>query len=146
LTPLTSQINQGPFSINVTSRFLRARVHGTIGFQTTSLTIPFFRANDILWGLQWVPSGNSPEDILISAPDEHWFWRHVAAGNEDVTVAFSVGSGTVTYETLLSTTQEYHGQTIGSVGNIDIYLSIRSIFGVTTANAVAIGNIEARWD
>lgn len=138
----TTQENIGPFTTVVNGRIIKASVHAQLSVQSSNPSVPFVSVNDILWGLQWVLTGNAPENVQTSAVTDNWLWRHAVGTENTARVGWgpSTTSGTTQGEGPL--TEVYRGQGIKPAGSIDIYISYISNFGITSEPNYVGGSVE----
>jgi hypothetical protein len=139
---VTTQQDIGPFNETVNGRILKGFVHGEVSGQSANNSVPYVVAGDILWGLQWVPAGNSPLSITTSSSDDHWLWRHYLVQNTDTTSAFATPATTATVQTRHQCVETYRGQGIKPGGSIDFYLSFQSVFGINSGAVYLGGSID----
>lgn len=138
------------FDIHIASLTSFGRVtailaYGQLSSQSGNVTPPFVTASDLLWGIQYVPSGNTPLDILTSAPTDQWFWRHMVAENNDQRQGFDTPSTTATTQASFSLKERYQGQGNRPNAAIDIYVSFRSVFNITVSPFFTSGSAEGYW-
>lgn len=141
-----SQFDIHVASLTSLGRILAMFAHGELSVQSGNVTPPFVTASDLLWGVQWVPSGNSPQDILTSAPGDQWFWRHMVAHNNDARQGFDTPSTTATTQVSHTLKERYQGQGNRPGGTVDIYVSFRSVFNITVSPFFTSGSLEGYWD
>lgn len=119
--------------------------YGELSVQSGNVTPPFVTASDLIWGIQWVPSGNTPLDILTSAPTDQWFWRHMVAHNNDARQGFDTPSTTATTQVSHTLKERYRGQGNRPGGAIDVYVSFRSVFNITVSPFFTSGSADGIW-
>lgn len=145
-TGAVTQRDVGPLHVgNVNTAFL-ARCRGEMSFTSVNSSVPFVTENDVIWGLQWVNHGSTPADVLTSAVDDHWFWRHALTLTSDVTRAWGPQSTTTTFQGSDPINDQYRGQRIKPVTDIDLYVSLKAGFGILSGTFVVLGAVEFQWD
>lgn len=138
----TPQHNEGPFTVTPTGPLLKAYVHGEVNFKSSNVTVPFVSADDMIWGLQWVYHGAGAEDLLTSATDNHWLWRHALANNDDVAQTWAPDTADGVTTKGYPSVETYRGQSVRPGAEIDLYLSLATMFGTTTQSYYLSGTIE----
>lgn len=144
-TPAT-QLDVGPFNPGNVSHIYKGYVHGNMSFLSFTTASHWQEVVDMVWGLQYVDHGAGPENILTSATDDHWLWRHAVAMNNDLSRAFTPSTDSFEVQSTFSLIETYRGQGNKPGGDIDVYLSFDSIFGVTSDHYQVIGSIDFYFD
>lgn len=142
----TVQNNIGPFNPGVVDRIFRAEVSGELSYTSTTITHPFTTTSDLVWGLQWVAHGGSPQAILTSTPSSQWLWRQNVGSRTDITHVFAPSSATGVSQVDASLAMSYSSQGNRPGSNIDVYLSVQAGFGVITIPILLIGSINFFFD
>lgn len=141
-----TQRDVGPLSPGPVNRVFQAKCRGEISFQSFTAVTPFTTENDIIWGLQWVSHGASPEDVLTSADDDHWFFRHALTLTTDVSRAWAATSTSGVIQGTDPLVDQYRGQSIKPADNIDLYVSLKAGFGIVSTQFTVLGAVEFAWD
>jgi hypothetical protein len=140
------QRDVGPLHPGSVNRVFRAACRGELSLQSFTPGSSFNTQNDLLWGLQWVNHGSAPLDVLTSAVDDHWFWRHALTLTNDVTRTWAPSSATGVVQGSDPLHDEYRGQYIKPAADIDLFISIRASFGLLTGTFIMLGSVEFAWD
>lgn len=141
-----TQQDIGPFNPGSVTRIFRAAVHGELAYQSSLIGHPFVSASDLLWGLQYVAHGASPLNALTSGPNNQWLWRQNVSTRSDTVKAFAPSSATGVSQGANSLFEEYSSQGNKPGGNIDVYLSVVSVFGIAVAPILLLGSIDFLYD
>ena len=72
----SGQLELGPFHVGVINKLTQVRLNGSANFEAAALIPTGIIANLAIYGIQWVPHGNSPGDVVLSAYDDTWPIRH----------------------------------------------------------------------
>lgn len=139
----TAQINQGPFHIGAVNQLLQLEAVGGLNFQSFTDVTPFVLTNDILWGVQLVPHGSAPLDVLTSTDNYQWPIRQMIApiGYDAV---YAPSSATSVVLAGFPLTKLWRGQLMLQA-DTDMYLSFGRPFGGSFLNANAVGDLRAWW-
>lgn len=141
-----AQRDVGPLHPGNVNRAFRAACRGELSLQSFNAGAPYITENDLLWGLQWVNHGSSPASVLTSPVDDHWFWRHALTLTNDVTRVWSPSTANGVVQGSDPLHDEYRGQRIKPVADIDLYISIQASFGLLTGTFIMLGSVEFAWD
>lgn len=137
-----TQQNIGPFNPGTVNRIFKAAIRGQISYQSSTVAQPYVTANDILWGLQYVAHGASPLSAASSAPSDQWLWRCNVANRTDTLHVFAPSTATGVSQAVVSLKEDYHGQGNRPGGDIDVYVSVLSSFGISVGPILLLGSID----
>jgi hypothetical protein len=140
-TPAT-QVDAGPFNPGVVERIFKVYVHGNMSFQSFATSNGWIEQQDLGWGAYWVPHGGAHLDIRIAASDDHWFWRHAVATNNDMSRPFAPSTDTASIQSTFSLIDTYRGQGLKPGVDIDVYVAFSSLFFLTTDPYQCIGSVD----
>lgn len=144
-TPST-QLDIGPFNIGTVNRFFKAYCHGNMSFTSFTTAAHWMEVQDMLWGMQYVDHGSAPTNVLTSTSDNHWLWRRTVAMNTDLSRPFAPATDSVEIQSTFALIETYRNQGNKPEADIDVYLSFRSIFGLTSDTYQVIGSIDMFFD
>jgi hypothetical protein len=140
------QLNVGPLHPGAVAAIYKAHVHGNMSFQSFNAAVPWQEVMDVQWGFQYVPHGSAPTDILTSASDDHWLWRHAIATKNDLSRAFAPSTASGVIQSTFSLIDTFRGQGNRPGADIDVYLSFRDLFGLTSTAFQVIGTIDFYYE
>lgn len=139
----TSQLDIGPFFVPSVNTLLRVEISGRFNSQGAVFGSSSVEANLLLWGVQYVPTGSAPADVVTSADGPQWLFRQ-QLGNTDNRVSWAPDTDTAAVLGAAGTTGEWAGQQLG-LGNIDLWFSARTPTGVAQGNVNYFGSIRFWW-
>lgn len=139
----SGQLDLGPFFISDVVRLLRHEVRGQVNIQGQSLADNAVMGNLLLYAVQWVPSGNSPSDI-VSTIDGPQFPIREQMGTTDELTSWApttdVGAVLITY----GMRSFWAGQLLINQ-SIDLYLSVKTPDGSSQPNSNLIASLRTWW-
>lgn len=139
----TSQLNLGPYTVPTVGRLLRTEVRGMINVQGSTISVSSVTANFGLWGVQWVPTGNAPSDIVTTA-DGPQFPIREQVGNKDLITTWAPSTDDAALLFNFGLRSFWAGQLhIGQT--IDLYLSLRAPTGASLSNANLFASLRFWW-
>lgn len=144
-TPAT-QLDVGPFNPGNVFNIFKAYVHGNMSFLSFTVASHWTEAIDMVWGLQYVNHGAGPTNILTSASDDHWLWRHAVGTSNDLSRAYGPSTSDGEIQSTFSLIENFRGQSNKPQNDIDVFLSFDSIFGATSDTYHVIGSIDFYYD
>jgi hypothetical protein len=140
----TSQLNEGPFHMGTVNKLFRFQVRGLINYVGTAVTDMSITANLPAFGVQQVPHGNSPNDVISSTDNDTWLVRR-QTGENDTMGSWAPSSDTGVLFVQNAVRDDWAGQlAIGA--DTDVYLSIKTSTGQTLPDFNTFGTIRVWWD
>lgn len=139
----TSQIDIGPFFISDVVRLLRHEVRGQINTQGQNVTDVSVLANQTLWAVQWVPTGDPPSDIVTTI-DGSQFPIREQTGNSDLVTCFAPSSDTAGIFITYGLRSFWAGQLVVNQ-SIDLYLSVKNPSGSAILNSNLFASLRTWW-
>ena len=139
----TGQLNLGPFFISSVGKLLRHEVRGQVNFQGATITSAGVLGNQSLWAVQWVPSGDSPSDIVSTVDGPQFPIREQMGTMDEVTSwapTTDVGAVLITY----GMRSFWAGQLVVNQ-SIDLYLSVKTPDGSAQPNSNLIASLRTWW-
>lgn len=140
----TAQVNFGPFFISSVGKLLRHEVRGQINTQGASVGPGSVFANTILWAVQWVPTGNSPSDIVTTI-DGPQFPIREQLGASDLVTSWSPSTAAGEILASLGLRSFWAGQLVVNQ-SIDLYLSLKTPNGSAIQNSNLFASLRTWWD
>lgn len=139
----SSQVNIGPFFISDVNKLLRHEVRGQVNFQAESVSDMIVIANLGLWAVQWVPTGDSPSDI-VSTVDGPQFPIREQMGTKDLISTWAPTADAAALMVSYGLVSFWAGQL--PVGrSIDLYLSVKPPSGTGLGNANLFASLRTWW-
>jgi len=112
----------GPFNLGTCKKLLHVVASLTTSYQGDALSNTAVLNFGIVWGVQWVPHGNSPLALPADAFEANFLWAEYAIKDTGVNVAWTPDTSPGAYIALTSVEEQWRGQyPIGQ--NIDLYLT-----------------------
>jgi hypothetical protein len=139
----SGQLNEGAFNFGDVNKLFRCHVRGAINFQGASVGDSSVFTNNLTWGVQVIPHGNSPFDVVTSTDDDTWIIRGQVAFNDTV-VGWAPNTDTAGVLATVAVRDEWAGQLNLAGANMDCYLSIKASVG-SAANFNTTGTIRWWW-
>lgn len=137
------QLDLGPFFISDVKKLLRHEVRGQVNIQGQSLADNAVLGNLLLYAVQWVPTGNSPSNIVTTI-DGPQFPIREQMGKIDTVSAWApttaVGAVLISY----GMDSFWAGQLVVNQ-SIDLYLSVRTPDGSAQPNSNLIASLRTWW-
>lgn len=138
-----AQLNIGPFFVPGVNRLLRAEVHGRVNFQGINFGPTSVQANTELWAIQWVPSGSSPADCVLTADGPNWLIRQ-QLGENDALMFWTPDTNSAAVLGALKLDAWWAGQlAIGQ--DIDLWLSAKAPTGAVFGNINLFASLRFWW-
>jgi hypothetical protein len=133
----SSQESIGPLEIGDVNKLFRCHARGAINAEAQTLATGGVMANFWVWGVNIVPHGDSPDDVITSSDSDAWLIRGQAGLNDYVsTWAPSTDDCGVFFG--YGITDEWAGQLSLAGAASDMYLCIKSATsGLPNANVFA---------
>lgn len=139
----SAQVNMGPFFISDVVKLLRHEVRGQVNFQAESVEDTIVIANLGLWAVQWVPTGNSPSDIVTTV-DGPQFPIRQQMGTADLISTWAPTADAAALMVSYGLVASWGGQL--PVGrSIDLYLSVKPPSGTGLGNANLFASLRTWW-
>jgi hypothetical protein len=139
----SGQDNEGPFHVGNVNKFFRFEVRGEVNYQGATVSTSSVFANIIAWGVQIVPHGNSPEDVVTSADSDTWLMRR-QVGSEDSFTTWAPSTDDAGVLASNAIADDWAGQLALGGADMDCYLSLKPTTG-SVANANTFGTIRLWW-
>lgn len=140
----TGQLNIGPFTVPIVQTLFRTEVRGRVNFFAGDYTDgDFALENVLLWGLQWVPEGDPPNDIVTSSDGPSWLIRE-SLGTHDKHFFWAPNTDTGVLYQSLATKADWAGQ-LPINQSIDLWFSSRAPTGVAPQKLNMYGSIRFWW-
>lgn len=139
----SGQIDEGPFHIGLVNKLFKAEVRGAIGHQGGTIDTSSVLSNYTAWGLQIVPHGNSPLDVITSSDSDSWLMRR-QTGTDDLAMTWAPSTDTAGLLQSTAVADDWAGQLNLAHADMDCYLSLKPTIG-SVANNNTLGTIRLWW-
>lgn len=139
----SAQVNFGPFFISGVHKLLRHEVRGQMNAQGVSLTDMGVAANQVLWAVQWVPTGDSPSNIVTTV-DGPQFPIREQLGTSDLSTAWAPTTSDGVVLASFGLRSFWAGQ-LAVNQSIDLYLSVKTPNGSAIANSNLFASLRTWW-
>jgi|GEM_PF-2485329 len=139
-----SQLNIGPYLVPDVKTLIRVESRGRVNFQGVSSVWNTVLANTLLWAVQWVPHGDTPNDVVTTADGLPWLIRQ-QLGTADSRVFWTPDSSSGTIISSDSLEADWAGQ-LPVNESIDLYLSARTPTGGSSGNLNVYGSLRFWWN
>lgn len=139
----SGQFDFGPFFIDSVVKLLRHEVRGQVNYQAVTAGDTSVQANKLLWAVQWVPSGDSPSDIVTTV-DGPQFPIREQLGTLDLLTTWAPSTDTSGLMTSSGLRSFWAGQLVVNQ-SIDLYLSFKAPTGEAIANANFFASLRTWW-
>jgi hypothetical protein len=139
----TDQLSLGPGDIGLVHKLFRCHVRGQVNVQSETGAVGTVNANFWVWGVNIVPHGDSPDDVIESADSDAWLIRGQIGYNDYVTT-WAPSSDDCGVLGGFGLTDEWAGQLNLAGAEMDLYFCIKT---ATTAlpNANVFTTVRLWW-
>jgi len=118
----TSELQFGPYNLGSCTKLLRVTASLVNTYLTGDLVIGQAVVPALVWGVQWVPHGNSPLNLPASAFHASFLWAKIIHDDANIAFTWSPSTDTAGNGSVDAVTEEWRGQLpIGM--NIDLYVT-----------------------
>jgi hypothetical protein len=139
----TDQLNEGAFEFGTVNKLFRCHVRGAVNVQAGTFDDTSIWTNNLAWGVQVIPHGDSPFDVVDSSDSDTWIIRG-QIGFNDVAVGWAPNTDNSAVLSAVTIRDEWAGQLNLAGANMDCYLSIKASVG-SASNFNTTGTIRWWW-
>lgn len=120
----------GPYNLGSCGKLLHVTATLSHSYPGVTLASNGTLSFGILWGLQWVPHGNSPLTLPADAFEPSFLWAEYAAYDKASDLAWTPAANSASFSTLTTVSKEWRGQ-LPINQNIDLYVTTG--YGITSS-------------
>jgi len=139
----SSQLSLGPNDIGFVNKLFRCHVRGEINVQGQTLGTGSVGANFWAWGINIVPHGDTPDDVITSSDSDAWLIRG-QAGRDDYISTWAPSTDECGIFAGYALADEWAGQLSLGDAEFDLYMCVKT---ATTAlpNANLFATVRLWW-
>jgi hypothetical protein len=140
----TASAFSGPYTLTDLVFLLRAQVNGSMILQPANYSTSTVIDEPLIWGLQWVASGDSPMDTVEGANGYQWLWRQQMTFSKN-RLAWAPSTDTAAYITGADMDNWWQSQMFIDE-SIDLYVCWGNPFGASVGAYTVTGTLDTWWE